>query len=167
MTPAGLVRGRAAAASGFALAALLGGCASLTGTSRDPSYQGNGTRGLSSAGAVLLVQDSTGPLSYRAALAAPGPARPVRGAACQSAITLPFGLILAAFESGNPANAAAFVGAGWGDGGYERALAAAAAAAPGARLADVRADLRTRIVLGIWRQQCVEVVATAIPARPH
>jgi hypothetical protein len=38
----------------------------------------------------------------------------------------------------------------------------ASKSAPNARLVDVRADLNTRIILGIWRQQCVRVVASAV-----
>jgi hypothetical protein len=146
-----------------ALACLLAGCAPLLGQTRDPAYQGNGSSRLHTAGSTLVYQDSVDPLSYRSPPGALAKRVPVRGEACQSAVTLPFGLILAAFEAGNAAAAPAFVGAGWGDGGYARAVSAASASAPGARLVDVRADLHTTIVLGIWRQQCVEVSAAAVP----
>lgn len=146
-----------------AMACALTGCAALRGgKTRDPAYQGNGSAGFYTTGSTLVFQDSVGPLSYRSPESVPAPRLPVRGEACQSAITLPFGLILAAIEAGNPAAAPAFLGAGWGDGGYRKAVAAAAAAAPGSRLVDVRADVHTTIVLGIWRQQCVEVVAEAV-----
>jgi hypothetical protein len=38
----------------------------------------------------------------------------------------------------------------------------ASKSAPNARLVDVRADLNTRIILGVWRQQCVRGVASAM-----
>lgn len=143
---------------------LLAGCAPLLSQTRDPAYQGNGSRGLYSAGSALVYQDSAGPLSYRSVAKGSQPGLPVWGEACQSAVTLPFGLLWAAVDAGNLANAPAFLGVGWGDGGYGKAVSSARAAAPGSRLVDVRADLRTRVVLGIWRQQCVEIAATALPS---
>jgi hypothetical protein len=86
----------------------------------------------------------------------------VRGEACQSALTLPIGLVVAAIKSGNTAYATAFLSGGWGEGGYAEAVASASKSAPDARLVNVRADLNTRIILGIWRQQCVRVVASAV-----
>ena len=150
---------------GLSAVVLLSGCAPfLGGPTRNPSYDGNGT------GAMLLpplvvYQNSSGPLSYRAAVAEPGEPRAVRGEACQSAITLPVGLVWAAIKSGNTALAPGFLSGGWGEGGYAEAVADALSDAPGARLVDVRADLRTKIILGIWRQQCVRVTALAVPAR--
>lgn len=154
---------RAFQRAGLLAVVLLSGCATVIGHTRDPNEQGNGASGLYAAGTVLLYQDSVGPLSYRSVSGGAAPSRAVNGVACQSAITIPFGLIWAVAQSGSPANAAGFLGAGWGDGGYAKAVAAAQAAAPGSRLTDVRADLRTRIVLGIWRQQCVQIAATAVP----
>jgi len=145
------------------ISCLLTGCAPLLGETREPAYQGNGSGGLYSAGSTLIFQDSAGPLSYRSTGKGSGPGRPVRGEACQSAITLPFGLLWAAVDAGSLANAPAFLGVGWRDGGYGKAVASANASAPGSQLIDVRADLHTKIVLGIWRQQCVEVTATAVP----
>jgi hypothetical protein len=146
-----------------ALACLLAGCAPMLGQTRDPAYQGNGSSRLHTSGSTLVYQDTVDPLSYRASPSALAKRVPVRGEACQSALTLPFGLLLAAFEAGNAAAAPAFLGAGWGDGGYAKAVAAAGASAPGTRLVDVRADLHTTIVLGVWRQQCVQISAAAVP----
>jgi hypothetical protein len=72
--------------------------------------------------------------------------------------------VWAAIKAGNTAYATAFLSGGWGEGGYAEALASALKSAPSARLVNVRADLNTRIILGIWRQQCVRVVASAIAA---
>jgi hypothetical protein len=146
-----------------ALACWLAGCAPLLGQTRDPAYQGNGSSRLHTAGSTLVYQDTVDPLSYRSSPGALAKRVPVRGEACQSALTLPFGLLVAAFEAGNTAAAPAFLGAGWGDGGYAKAVSAASASAPGTRLVDVRADLHTTIVLGVWRQQCVQVTAAAVP----
>ena len=47
----------------------------------------------------------------------------------------------------------------WGDDGYARAVARARKAAGGGMLFDVRADVHTTAVLGIWRRECVEIHA--------
>jgi hypothetical protein len=151
------MRGWAVLVAGVALL----GCAPLAGRTRDPAYVGNGP-GFLMLPPLNVYQDSTGPLSYRSP-AGPIGAREVHGEACQSGLMLPVGLIWAAIESGNTARAPGFLSAGWGDGGYAKAVAAAAALAPNARLANVRADLNTRIILGVWRQECVRVVAAVVP----
>jgi hypothetical protein len=145
------------------IACLLQGCAPFIGQTRDPAYAGNGP------GAIVLpplvvYQNSVGPLSYRSQPVGTGLAREVRGEACQSALTLPIGLVWAAIKAGNTAYAAAFLSGGWGEGGYAEALASALKSAPNSRLVNVRADLNTRIILGVWRQQCVRVVASAMAA---
>jgi hypothetical protein len=144
-------------------ACLLLGCAPFLGQTRDPSYVGNGT-GAVSLPAIVGYQDSLGPLSYRSPSVGPASDREVRGEACQSAVTLPFGLVWAAIKAGNPAFAPAFLGVAWGEGGYAQALSAALKSAPNARVVNVRADLNTKIILGIWRQQCVRLVATVVAA---
>jgi hypothetical protein len=150
---------------GLSAVVLLYGCAPfLGGQTRNPSYDGNGP-GAISLPPLVAYQSSSGPLSYRAAVAEPGGLRAVHGEACQSAITLPVGLVWAAFTSGNTALAAGFLSGGWGSGGYVEAVADALSDAPGARLVDVRADLQTKIILGIWRQQCVRITALAVPPR--
>lgn len=145
----------------------LSGCAPMLGSTREPAYQGNGVAvGAHVGDAVLLYQDSAGPLSYRADARIAGPARPVNGRACQSALTLPVVLLWGAVRGGSLANAPGFVGAGWGDGGYIKAATEARASIPAAHLVDVRADLRTTVILGLWRRQCVELSALALEA-PH
>ena len=150
---------------GLSAVVLLYGCAPfLGGQTRNPSYDGNGP-GAIPLPPLVAYQSSSGPLSYRAAAAEPGGLRAVRGEACQSAITLPVGLVWAAVKSGNTALAPAFLSGGWGEGGYAEAVSNALADTPGARLVDVRADLQTKIILGIWRQQCVRITALAVPPR--
>lgn len=145
-----------------ALAIVFHGCAPFLGQTRDPAYVGRGP-GAIQLPPMVVYQQSTGPLSYRATPLASGPLREVQGQACQSALTLPIGLIWAALESGSTANAPAFLSGGWGQGGYAQAIASAMEAAPNTRLVGVRADLNTRIILGVWRQQCVRVLATVTP----
>jgi hypothetical protein len=144
------------------IACLLQGCAPFIGSTRDPSYVGNGPGAIALPPLLVLYQNSVGPLSYRSQPVGSGPAREVRGEACQSAITLPVGLVWAAIKAGNTAYATAFLSGGWGEGGYAEALASALKSAPNSRLVDVRADLNTKVILGIWREQCVRVVASAM-----
>jgi hypothetical protein len=144
------------------IAVLFSACAPLTGQTREPAYVGNGPGAISLTPHVIF-QDSTGPLAYRSTPATTGPLREVRGEACQSSLTFPTALVWGAIKSGNTANASAALSAGWGDGGYAEAVAAALQSAPNARLVDARADLHTRIILGVWRQECVRVVGS-VPA---
>jgi hypothetical protein len=83
-----------------------------------------------------------------------------------TSLMLPVGLVWAAIESGNTAAAPDYLSFGWGEGGYAAAAGNALAGSPGARLVNVRADLHTTIILGIWRQQCVRIPALAVPVRP-
>jgi hypothetical protein len=49
----------------------------------------------------------------------------------------------------------------WGNDGYRKAVRRASESVGGRLLFDVRADLHTTAVLGIWRRECVEVHALA------
>jgi hypothetical protein len=144
-------------------AAVLPGCAPLIGHTRDPAYLGNGP-GAIALPPVVAYQNSTGPLSYRATSASAAGLREVQGESCQSALTFPVALAWAAIESGSAANAAASLSVGWGEGGYAEAVANALQSAPRARLVSARADLHTRVILGVWRQQCVRIVGSVVPA---
>jgi hypothetical protein len=142
----------------------LAGCAPFLGRTRDPAYNGNGP-GAMALPPLVAYQDSRGPLSYRAAVSDEQGLREVSGVACQSGLMLPVALVWSAIESGNVAAAPAFLSAGWGEGDYAAAAAKALASSPGMRLVNVRADLQTRIILGVWRQQCVRVTANVAPVR--
>ena len=151
------------------LLGLFAGCASFRGQTRDPAYGGRGP-GAMELPPLVVYQNSAGPLSYRSAMplatpVAAGPLREVRGEACQSGLMFPVGLIWAAIESGNTARAPGFLSAGWGEGGYAAAVSSALAGAPNSRLVAVRADMNTKIILGVWRQQCVRVLASVVPTR--
>jgi hypothetical protein len=53
-----------------------------------------------------------------------------------------------------------------GDASYARAIAHARTSVNGALLYDVRADVHTTAILGIWRQECTEIHAlAAVPKR--
>lgn len=145
-------------------ALLFGACAPMLGRTRDPVYAGNGS-GAMSLPPLTVYQDSTGPLSHRVAARSEDGLREVRGDACQSGLMLPVGLVWAAIASGNTAAAPGFLSFGWGDGGYAAAAANALTGAPGARLVNVRADLHTTIILGVWREQCVHLTALVVPVR--
>lgn len=142
---------------------LFPGCAPFLGQTRDPAYAGRGPGALRLP-PLVVYQDSAGPLSYRSTPVGPGALREVRGEACQSGLMFPIGLLWAAVESGNTARAPGFISGGWGEGGYAEAVASALRAAPNSRLVAVRADMNTRIILGVWRQQCVRVLASVAPA---
>jgi hypothetical protein len=47
----------------------------------------------------------------------------------------------------------------WGNDGYAKAAARAVESAGGGTLYDVRADVHTTAVLGIWRRECIEIHA--------
>jgi hypothetical protein len=146
------------------LVLLIQGCGPILGPTRNPAYYGNGP-GAIALPPIVVYQDSSGPLSYRAALGGGGVLRQVHGEACQSSLTLPVGLVWAAIKSGSIARAPASLSGGWGEGDYSTAVSRALADSPGMRLSNVRADLRTRIILGVWRQQCVQITGEAVPAR--
>jgi hypothetical protein len=82
------------------------------GQTRDPAYSGNGP-GAIALPPLVIYQNSVGPLSHRSQVTAgSAPAREVRGEACQSALTLPVGLVWAAIKSGNTAYAPAYLSGG-------------------------------------------------------
>ena len=137
-----------------------GGCMPFFGQNRDPAYVGQGA-GVIALPPLVVYQNSVGPLSYRSPAVGAASAREVRGESCQRALTLPVGLVWAAVKAGNAAYAPAYLSGGWGEGGYAEAMSSAQRSAPNAHLTDVRADMNTRIILGIWREQCVRVVAAA------
>jgi hypothetical protein len=90
---------------------------------------------------------------------------PVTGTACRTMLTFPSappGVFLGSNTVMQvlPWNALAIV---FGDDGFASAVARAREAAHGATLVDVRTDLRTTAVLGIWRRECVEVHASHAP----
>lgn len=143
---------------------ILTGCAPFLGRTGDPVYNGNGP-GAIALPPVVVYQSSSGPLSYRAAVSNEDGLREVSGVVCQSGLMLPVALVWAAIKSGNVAAAPGFLSAGWGEGTYAAAVSSALADSPGKRLVNVRADLQTRIILGVWRQQCVRVTGAAAPGR--
>jgi len=112
-----------------------------------------------------VLQATTDAMQYRSPLPrdvhlgrAPGEAT---GVACRTMLAFPtnpptpfYGSNLAAQVIPWQALAITF-----GDDGYAAAMARAREAAAGGRLFDVRADVHTTAVLGIWRRECVEVHA--------
>jgi hypothetical protein len=97
---------------------------------------------------VVLYQNSTGPASYHSPVGndagkAVTPTR-VTGEACQSGIYIPI------------------LGVGWGQGGFAEAIEAAGLKVPGRMLYDIQADLKTTMILSIWRRQCVVVNAAVV-----
>lgn len=110
----------------------------------------------------VVYQGSTGSLSYAAPtgkdVRVATKAVRVGGEACQWGVQIPLDPVLRAAATGAPGFSPS---AGWGDGGYRRAIADAASKAPGARLHDVRVDLGVLVVLGVVRRECVRVDAAA------
>jgi hypothetical protein len=49
----------------------------------------------------------------------------------------------------------------WGNDGYRAAMRLASESVGGGTLFDVRADMHTTAILGIWRRECIEVHALA------
>jgi hypothetical protein len=115
-----------------------------------------------------VFQSTTDATQYRSPTPrdAKGPVRSpdVSGTACRTMLAFPSappGVFLGSNTVMQllPWNALSIV---WGDDGYATAVARAREAARGATLVDVRVDLRTTAVLGIWRRECVEVHASAL-----
>ncbi len=109
-------------------------------------------------GGLNLFSAVEGPMSFEAATPADVP----KGAellpgrldarACQHGVSVP---LTASFR-------ATSVSAAAGNGGYKKALASLRAAHPEAKgFFDVISDIRTLIVLGIYKRTCVEVSARA------
>ncbi|MGI5862885.1 MAG: hypothetical protein ACOX6T_12610 [Myxococcales bacterium] len=150
------------------LALCAAGCATLP-----PPYEASSGRLVLAP--LVIYQDSAGPLSYQAPVGQRlrgAPVARVEGRACQSGLQIPLGLLVGVAENGGDVAAAvSTISAGWGDGGYERALQEALEDARlkgySGELYDVRADLNVIQVLGVWRQQCLVVTASVpAPERP-
>lgn len=147
----------AAAAASVAVIAVITGCASPTvaaqvntiyqGTTDAAQYRSPNPHDFKSAGARPRRWDA-----------------PVTATACRTMLTFPSappGVFLGSDSVMQllPWNALAIV---FGDDGFASAIARAREAAKGGSLVDVRADLRTTAVLGIWRRECVEVHAAVM-----
>jgi hypothetical protein len=117
-----------------------------------PPYAGTPT--VLSQGTVF--EYATGSLSYQPPtardVAHATPAGEARGEACQYGIVLPISLV-PGLQEVPP------LGFVWGNGGYGEAVANAQVAAKGGRLFDVRADLHTNAILGVFVRRCLEVHA--------
>jgi hypothetical protein len=124
------------------------------------SFQANS--GLISLPGYVVFQGSTGPLSYQTPagedMGRVVARERVRGRACQRGLSLP------AFTGGG----ITALSVGWGEGAYQSAIEDARSKAPAAiALFDLRADVQTRIIAAVYREQCLIVdaaVATAAPA---
>lgn len=138
--------------TGAALAVVVSGAVACTPIGRGPpllALEGN------------VFADLDGPVAYASPtprdVAGASPDRQVKGEACLDAIALPLGYLVPLFTgSGSPIPS---LGVAWGDGGFRRALADAKASAPEGHLYDVRADMHTRSILGVWIHHCLEVHA--------
>lgn len=135
-------------------ALLLSGCASpVIAAQANTIYQGT---------TDATQYRSPNPHDVKGAVAA----RPVAsGTTCRTMLTFPSappGVFLGSNTVMQilPWNALAIV---FGDDGFASAVARAREGARGGTLVDVRADLRTTAVLGIWRRECVEVHASHAP----
>jgi hypothetical protein len=112
-----------------------------------------------------VYQGSTGSLSYQTAVGRDGQrfiaAPRVQGRACQHGLQVPIlGIVAAATNSSTLARGPAAISAGWGDGGYRAAVDNAKAKLPKeAILYDVRADMRHRLILTVYHEQCVVIDA--------
>lgn len=134
---------------------VVGGCAALP-----PTYEANPR--LLALPAVVLHQDSSGALSYHARTpAGEVPLRPwgrAQGRACQQSFQLPvlWSLGVPSFNRIGTWS----ISAGWGDGGYNRALADLRKNLPAnAVLFDLRADVRMRTILSVYAEECLELDA--------
>lgn len=116
-----------------------------------------------------VYQGTTGPIQYRGAairdMKVPAHPKEAYGEACSDAIYLPTAPSSPFPGSAILANVANLptIGAAWGDGGIVRALAAAKENARGGTLYDVRLDLHSLSILGIFHHDCVEVHAAVKP----
>jgi hypothetical protein len=115
-----------------------------------------------------IYRGTTDPMAYRSSLPRDVP-RPAgrwveaSGEACTTTISFPPNPPAVFLGSEAVLNAlpypSLYVAAG--NDGYALAMARARASARGAQLFDVRADVHTTSVLGIWRRDCTEVHALA------
>jgi len=114
-----------------------------------------------------LYQGTVDPVQYRSPLprdvhTSPEAARQASGRSCRTLLTFPsipptpfYGSSLASQVI--PWQSLAIV---FGDQSYATAIGKARDSVDGAPLYDVRADLHTTAVLGIWRSECIEVHAS-------
>jgi hypothetical protein len=118
-----------------------------------------------------IYEGTSGPIQYRGHairdLTVPARPREAFGEACRFGIYLPSAPSSPFLGSAVIANVANLptLGVAWGDGGIIRALAAARASAHGAEIYDVRLDVHSIQVLGIFHHDCVEVHAAVLPPR--
>jgi hypothetical protein len=148
--------------SGLAIGAfaclLVAGCIPPPGP-RPPSYKAD-PRPLS-LNALVIFQGSTGPLSQQTStlhdVHGAIPTRRVSAEECQHGIQIPISALIGS-------SASFWLSAGWGQGGYLKALAHAQEKAEGGYLTDVRVDLRSiSVLLGIYLEQCIIVDAGVVP----
>jgi hypothetical protein len=113
--------------------------------------------GLQPASGVVLYYDSAGPLSFPSMTPKDVPEgvrkiRRVKGRACQWGFALPTAATINATKAG----------VYFGNGGYGKALARIKKANPEIiGLYDVRTDVETLMILGIFQSFCTEVTARA------
>ena len=120
-----------------------------------PSYEADSD--FLNPGGIVLYYDTEGPLSFRSLTPRelPGDALrlgAVRGKGCQHGLSIPLSSALLSTRISGAA----------GRGGTRKALAKIRAAHPDLRgLYDVKIDVHSTSVLGIYRRQCVEIDAFA------
>jgi hypothetical protein len=108
---------------------------------------------------VVVYQGSTGSLSYQSAVGRDVqrllPHQRAQGRVCQRGIQLPIFAALYAFGQAR-AGQGTWLSTGWGDGSYRAAMDDLRQHVPsGAVLYDVRADVDIRMILGVYREQCL------------
>jgi hypothetical protein len=138
--------------------ALLAGCIPPPGP-RPPSYQSDPR--VISLQPLVVFQGSTGPVSQETStlrdVHGALPTKRVSAEECQHGIQLPISALVGA-------KAAFSLSAGWGQGGYLKALEHAQEKAEGGQLVDVRVDLRSiSVLLGVYIEQCIVVDAGVVP----
>jgi hypothetical protein len=147
----------------LALALLEMGCAAGL---PDVSYHANPR--VLALPAVVIHQDSSGPLSYHAPSGGDVqrlvPRGRATGRACQRGFQIP--LLWNAFVPASNNMGSWSLSAGWGDGGYAEALKDMRSRLPAeALLFDVQADLHMRTILSVYAEQCLELDAgVVVPA---
>jgi len=141
-------------------AALITGCAGAR-----PVYDAD-PRLLALPAGIVAFQGGSGPMSYPASAGGAvmaGP--PVQGSRCQRGVSLP--ILGAFFGKGAADRSGAWLSVGWGHGAYADVVSELLAGQPaGTVLSDVRADLRTRMILSVYREQCLVLTATLLRPRP-
>lgn len=117
---------------------------------------------------IVIHQDSTGALSYHAPAGADAqrlvPRGRAKGRACQRGFQVP--LLWNVAVPWRNAMGLWSLSAGWGDGGYARALEdLRSRLPPQALLHDVQVDLHMRTILSVYAEQCLELDAgVVVPA---